>query len=169
MLAHKVAHSRLTSCQSSIVNTKTGDYRPRPMAKIILKNWSCKLLRVVKRLSYWGITLSIFTLSWSRGLRLTSNKFASTHQVYHGDFFGMNAHVFCHFLLAQKVTKKGTTPDSCRETNRLLGFVAPPAPGPAELAVRTFRGQPARRQKLLFYSPTVYFTATGTDTRAIPQ
>jgi hypothetical protein len=52
--------------------------------------------------------------------------------------------VFCHFLLAQKVTKKGTT-----KTNRLLVFVAPPAPGPAELAVRTFRGQAARRQLLL--------------------
>jgi hypothetical protein len=50
-------------------------------------------------------------------------------------------HVFCHFLLAQKVTKKGTT-----KTNRLLVFVAPPAPGPAELAVRTFRGQASRRK-----------------------
>jgi hypothetical protein len=50
---------------------------------------------------------------------------------------------YCHFLLAQKVTKKGTT-----KTNRLLVFVAPPAPGPAELAVRTFRGQAARRKLL---------------------
>jgi hypothetical protein len=69
------------------------------------------------------------------------DKFASTHEVDYGDFFGMNADVFCHFLLAQKVTKKGTT-----KTNRLLGFVAPAAPGPADLAVRTFRGQPSRRQ-----------------------
>jgi len=53
----------------------------------------------------------------------------------------MYALVFCHFLLAQKVTKKGTT-----KTNRLLVFVAPPAHGPAELAVRTFRGQAARRK-----------------------
>jgi hypothetical protein len=35
------------------------------------------------------------------------------------NFEGMYAHVFCHFLLAQKVTKKGTT-----KTNHLLDLVA---------------------------------------------
>ncbi|MFN9596085.1 MAG: hypothetical protein ACK560_04785 [Bacteroidota bacterium] len=59
--------------------------------------------------------------------------------------FGVFSNLF-HFLLAQKVTKKGTTPDSYRETNHLLGLVAQTnTPGPAELAVRTFRGQPTRR------------------------
>jgi len=53
---------------------------------------------------------------------------------------------FCHFLLAQKVTKKGTTPDSYRGTNRLLDLSHKPAFRPAELAVRTFRGQPSRRK-----------------------
>jgi hypothetical protein len=49
--------------------------------------------------------------------------------------------VFRHFLLAQKVTKKGTT-----KTNHLLGLVARTyTPGLAKLAVRTFRGQPSRR------------------------
>jgi hypothetical protein len=49
--------------------------------------------------------------------------------------------LFCHFLLAQKVTKKGTT-----KTNHLLGLVARTyAPGLAKLAVRSFRGQPSRR------------------------
>jgi hypothetical protein len=53
---------------------------------------------------------------------------------------------FCHFLLAQKVTKKGTTPDSYRETNHLLGLIAKGfTPGLAEPVVRTFRGQPSRR------------------------
>ena len=67
-------------------------------------------------------------------------------------------------MLAQKVTQKGTTPDGYRGTNRLLVFVVPPAPGPAELAVRTFRGQAARRNQLVFYSPTANFTATATGT-----
>ena len=49
---------------------------------------------------------------------------------------------FCHFLLAQKVTQKGTT-----KTNHLLVLVAQGyTPGLAELVVRTFRGQPARRR-----------------------
>jgi hypothetical protein len=53
---------------------------------------------------------------------------------------------FCHFLLAQKVTKKGTT-----KTNHLLVLVAQGyTPGLAELVVRTFRGHPARLHLLLF-------------------
>ena len=49
--------------------------------------------------------------------------------------------VFRHFLLAQKVTKKGTT-----KTNHLLVLVAQGyTPGLAELVVRTFRGHPTRR------------------------
>jgi hypothetical protein len=49
---------------------------------------------------------------------------------------------FCHFLLAQKVTKKGTT-----NANRLIGLVAQGyTPGPTNLTVRTVRGQATRRQ-----------------------
>jgi hypothetical protein len=48
---------------------------------------------------------------------------------------------FCHFLLAQKVTKKGTT-----NANRLIGFFAQGyTPGPTNLTVRTVRGQATRR------------------------
>ena len=58
---------------------------------------------------------------------------------------------FCHFLLAQKVTKKGTT-----KTNHLLVLVAQCyTPGLDELVVRTFRGQPTRRQLLPFDAPFV--------------
>jgi hypothetical protein len=47
----------------------------------------------------------------------------------------------CHFLLAQKVTKKGTT-----NANRLIGLVAHGyTPGPTNLTVRTVRGQATRR------------------------
>ena len=54
--------------------------------------------------------------------------------------------VFRHFLLAQKVTKKGTT-----KTNHLLGLVARTyTPGLAKLAVRTFRGQPSLRRNRVF-------------------
>ena len=50
--------------------------------------------------------------------------------------------VSCHFLLAQKVTKKGTT-----NANRLIGLVAQGyTPGPTNLTFRTVRGQAARRQ-----------------------
>jgi len=49
--------------------------------------------------------------------------------------------LFCHFLLAQKVTKKGTT-----NANRLIGLVAQGyTPGPTNLTVRTVRGQATRR------------------------
>ncbi|MFM8918195.1 MAG: hypothetical protein ACKOGP_10710 [Bacteroidota bacterium] len=45
-------------------------------------------------------------------------------------------------MLAQKVTKKGTT-----NTNRLIGLVAQGyTPGLTNLTVRTVRGQAARRQ-----------------------
>jgi hypothetical protein len=39
------------------------------MAKIILKNWSCKLLRVVKRLSYgawWVVQMLAHIVEYSR-------------------------------------------------------------------------------------------------------
>jgi len=50
--------------------------------------------------------------------------------------------VYCYFLRAQKVTKKGTT-----NANRLIGLVAHGyTPGPTNLTVRTVRGQAARRQ-----------------------
>jgi hypothetical protein len=59
---------------------------------------------------------------------------------------------FCHFLLAQKVTKKGTT-----KTNHLLVLVAQGyTPGLAELVVRTFRGHPR--------APTATTTTTTTTT-----
>ena len=55
------------------------------------------------------------------------------------------------FLVTFCLPKKHTTPDSYRGTNRLLDFVAPPTPSPAELAVRTFRGQPSRRWIEIFF------------------
>ena len=52
--------------------------------------------------------------------------------------------VSCYFLLAQKVTKKGTT-----NANRLIGLVAQGyTPGPTNLTVRTVRGQATRRQNI---------------------
>ena len=52
----------------------------------------------------------------------------------------------CHFLLAQKVTKKGTT-----NANRLIGLVAQGyTPGPTNLTVRTVRGRATRRRIKVF-------------------
>jgi hypothetical protein len=72
--------------------------------------------------------------------------------------------VSCHFLLAQKVTKKGTT-----NANRLIGLVAHGyTPEPTNITVRSVRGQAARRLIILIFllSPPPPIVATSAESAA---